>query len=168
MIGAMIERVAQALAVIGGLLLVLLVVLTVVSISGRAMIPLGLAPIPGIYELTELGSAIAVFSFLPWCHLKRGHVTVDVFLQPLGARANALSTLAADAVFAAAAIVVCWRLWVGMLDKQGYGETTYILGLPLWQGYAGALVGAAVFVLVCLLMVCRSLRRLLSGGAEAA
>ena len=54
--------------------------------------------------------------------------------------------------------VVTWRLCLGMLDKRGYGETTFILQFPVWWSFAAALLGAAVFTLVCAYTVLRSLR----------
>lgn len=145
MIDRLIRRMALVLAIAGGVVLVMLVVLTAVSITGRALIGIGLSPVPGIYELVELGTAFAVFSFLPWCQLNRGHVAVDMVLKPFGARVNGVAVLAGDVLMTGAAAIIAWRLWAGMLDKLSYGETTYILGLPLWIGYAAALVGAAMF-----------------------
>ena len=46
--------------------------MSVASIVGRALsgLGLGLGPVPGDFELVEAGTALAVFCFLPWCHLK--------------------------------------------------------------------------------------------------
>ena len=52
--------------------------------------------------------------------------------------------------------VIAWRLWAGMLDKMQYKETTYILGLPVWWGYALCVPLAAAFVLVSAFTVIRS------------
>lgn len=145
MIDRLIRRMALILAIAGGIVLVMLVVLTAVSITGRALIGIGLSPVPGIYELVELGTAFAVFSFLPWCQLNRGHVAVDMVLKMCGARVNGVAVLVGDVLMTGAAAIIAWRLWAGMLDKLSYGETTYILGLPLWIGYAAALVGAVAF-----------------------
>ena len=46
-------------ALLGGLVLLALIVLSVVSITGRALVPFGLAPIPGDFELVERGTAFA-------------------------------------------------------------------------------------------------------------
>ena len=56
-------------ALLGGAVLIVLTLLTVASVSGRALIPLGLGPLPGDFELVEAGVAFAVFAFLPWCQL---------------------------------------------------------------------------------------------------
>ena len=79
---------ARTLALLGGVVLVAMTLVTVVSIIGRAMISFGFGPVPGDYELIEAGAAFAVFAFLPWCQLMRGHATVDVFTSFLPAAAN--------------------------------------------------------------------------------
>ncbi|MEX2407645.1 MAG: TRAP transporter small permease subunit, partial [Rhodovibrionaceae bacterium] len=94
---------AFALAIAGGLALIAMTLLTVVSISGRGLIWLGLGPVPGAYELIELGAAFAVFCFLPWCQLRRGHVTVDLFLRPLGAGPNRCAELISNLLLSGAA-----------------------------------------------------------------
>lgn len=47
-----------------------------------------------------------------------------------------------------AAVLIAWRLYLGMTDKLRYGETTFIMQLPVWWGYAASLVGAVAFALV--------------------
>lgn len=150
MIGRLLHGAAFVLAIAGGIVLVAMTALTVLSIVGRGLIGFGLGPIPGTYELVEMGAAFAVFSFLPWCQLKKGHVTVDLFLRPFGARTNAVAELVGNLLTAGAAAVIAWRMWLGLLDKHTYGETTYILGIPAWIGYAVAMAGAALFVAVAL------------------
>lgn len=166
MLERLIHRAALSLAVAGGFALIAMTVLTVVSIVGRGLIFAGLGPVPGAYELVEFGAAFAVFCFLPWCQLQRGHVTVDLFLAPLGPRANRTAELVGNLLLTAAAAVILWRLWLGMADKQRYGETSFILSIPLWMGYAAAAVGAALFVVVSAWTVWRSLRELREAASE--
>ena len=147
---AAVERLAVWTALAGGLVLVALVGLTCVSIAGRALSGVGLGPVPGDYELVEIGIGFAVFAALPWCHFNRGNATVELFAPLLGERLNrALDALIDLAVLAVAALLA-WRLAVGMLDKKAFFETTFILGLEIWQAYALCLAGAAVFCIVAL------------------
>lgn len=162
-IDRLVERLAFWTAMAGGVVLVAVMLLTVVSVTGRSLIILGLGPVPGDFELVETGTAFAVFAFLPWAHVRRGHVTVDLFLKSAGMRVNAAIDVAANILMTAAASVVAWRLWDGLQDKLAYGETTYILRFPLWWAYAAAMFGAAVFVLVCAWSIWRSLREMRSG-----
>jgi hypothetical protein len=64
---------ARWLALAGGVLLCVLCVMVVISVSGRALGGIGLKPVPGDFELVEMGTAIAVFcpgatcaTAMPW------------------------------------------------------------------------------------------------------
>ena len=180
-VGAVLEGVARILAWCGGIILVGIAVLTVASITGRALIVIGLSPIRGDFELVEAGCAIAIFCFLPWCQLRRGHVTVDVLVARFPLRLQAFLGLVGDILIALAAGVILWRIWLGLGEKFPYGsdglrdamgfgmrpffvETTYELELPIWIPYAAATAGAAVFFIVALYTVWRSLNWTLQGA----
>lgn len=173
-LGRIVEPVARGLAYAGGVVLAALTVMSVISITGRGLAglvnPLGLVrigPIPGDFELVEAGTAFAVFAFLPWCQLNRGHVTVDVFVARAGARTRAWLSLAGNLLLTMVAAVIAWRLVLGLIDKRAYGETTFILQLPVWWGYLAAAVGAAVFALVSAYTAWRSLNEALGPGEPA-
>ncbi len=121
---------------LGGLVLCALAGMSVISIAGRAGTSIGLAPVPGDFELVEAGTALAVFAFLPWCHLKRGHAMVDMFwgsFPPLMKRfINILTELITLVIW----VLLTWRMGVAMLDYRSNGEATFILGMPVWWGYA--------------------------------
>lgn len=161
---------SRLLALIGGLLLILITTLVVVSVSGRALVWAGLAPVPGDFELVEAGTALAVFCFLPWCQMQRGHVSVDVFVEMLGPRVDAVLSIFFNALMTVIAGFILWRLWAGMNDKMLYNETTFILQFPVWWGYAVCIPVAAVFVLVSGWTVIRSVvetRAVFSRGGTA-
>lgn len=164
-VGVWIERSARWLALAGGIVLATLALLTVASIIGRALIFLGLGPVRGDYELVQMGCAIAIFSFMPWCQFNRGHVTVDVLVDCFPARLRAFLALLGDLALFAAATLIAWRLSDGLTDKFAYGEETYELGLPLWIGYAAGMAGAALFAVVAAYTVWRSLNEMLRGDA---
>jgi TRAP-type C4-dicarboxylate transport system permease small subunit len=151
-----IRMLARALALLGGLALVFMIVLTVVSVTGRGFVWAGLGPVPGDYELAEMAAAFAIFAFLPWCQLERGHVTVDLFLSAAGPAVNRAIDVVADIVLTLVAALIAWRLWAGMTDKLSYNETSFILQVPVWWGYAAAMTGAAMFLAVSAFSILRS------------
>lgn len=155
-----LEWIAMALAVIGGTILAAMALMTVISITGRSLIPIGLKPIPGDFELVEMGCAIAVFSFLPYCQLKRGHVTVDLFVSALPDRWFNLTTLLGDIFLTLCAVVIAWRLYYGLTDQMSYGSTTMILGVPIWWGYIGSIVGAVMFAVTAAFTVIRDIAQI--------
>ena len=151
-----LHRLCLALAIAGGLVLLLVMAIVVVSVTGRALSPLGLGPIPGDFELVEVGTAAAVFSFLPWCQWERGHVAVDILARALGRRLDAALSIVYNALMTGVAAFILWRLWAGMQDKITYNETTFILQFPVWWGYAACIPLAAVFAAVSAWCVVRS------------
>lgn len=165
-IPAVAEGLARGLAVLGGLALLAVTGLTVVSIVGRAFTRQGLGPIPGDFELVEALTAFAVFAFLPWCQLRRGHATVDVFTRALPARVNRGIDLAAELLMTLTVVLIAWRLWYGMADKLRYHETTFILQFPLWWSFAAAFVAAAAGVLVSLHVLLLRLRAFLAADDD--
>ncbi|MEO1919359.1 MAG: TRAP transporter small permease subunit [Paracoccaceae bacterium] len=182
-LGRILKRIATWLAYFGGFMLTAAAVLTVISIVGRSMIWAGLGPVPGDFELVEITCAVAVFSFLPWSQINRGQVTVDVLADAFPPRLRTFLGMAGDTAMAAAAIVIAWRLWLGlgerlpmgsdslrgllMLgDRPYYTETTFILRMPVWYGYALSMVGAAFFAIVCVYTVWRAVNWTIRGHEE--
>ena len=122
---------ARIMAILGGLVLTLLIVLVCVSVFGRSMngvlhdasaiapglsqalLDLGVGPINGDFELVESGIAFAIFAFLPYCHLTGGHARVDIFTSKLPDAANRFLTMIIEVVFAAVLIVIAWKLAEG-------------------------------------------------------
>ena len=182
--GRVIDMIARLFAYIGGFVLVAMALVTVVSIVGRALLSFGLSPVRGDYELVANGCALAVFCFLPYCQLKRGHVTVDIVTSMFPPRAQAVFGLIGDLLITLAAIIMMRQLWFGFGEKFPYGsdalrdtlgmgykpffaETTYELEIPVWIPYGLALIGAGLFVIVSLYTVWRSLNWV-SAGREGA
>lgn len=139
-----VYRMAEWLAYAGGLLLSALALLVVVSVTGRALVGLGLGPVPGDFELVEMLSAIVVFFFLPWCYLKNGHAQVDLVYMHMPRWAQRCVTVGSDILMLLAWCVLTWRLGISLADKYKEGETSFILQVPVWWAYLVCLFGAAV------------------------
>ena len=156
----LVERLARWMAIAGGMVLVLVALITLISVIGRALIPLGLKPLRGEFELVEAGMAFVVCAFLPWAHLKRGHASVAALSDHFSPFVNRLIDLLVDVLMLATAILLTWRLGAGMLDKLSYGETTFLLRLPLWWAYALCLPGLIAWTAVSLWASLNSLSRM--------
>lgn len=163
-VGRLVHGLAKYVAVAGGLALIAITVLIVVSVIGRALIPIGLKPITGDYEMVEMATGFAIFAFLPWVHLMRGHAIVTVFTDFFSATINAWLVVAADVLMLAVSAFIAWRHWYGMIDKLNYGETTVLLRMPLWWSYAAGMIGAAAWVVVAAYVLARSVSEAVSGN----
>lgn len=135
---------SRLMAWFGAFVLVVLAVLSVVSIAGRALSGIGLGPVPGDFELVEAGTALAVFCFLPWAHLKRGHAAVDLFWRVYPGPVRRVLEILTDALMLAVWLLLVWRMGVGMLDYRENGEVTFILQFPVWWGYAASMLPASI------------------------
>ena len=166
LVGRIVVLLAKYVAIAGGLVLAAIAVVTLLSVIGRALIPLGLSPIPGDVELVEAGVLFAVFSFLPWCQLTAGHATVSILTDRFGARTNTVIVLLTDIVMLLVAVFIAWRHWVGMMDKMQYMETTFILRVPLWWTFAASMPGAFIFILVSAYCVVRSAAAVVSPNPQ--
>lgn len=165
-IGRTVGGLAWGLAVVGGVLLVASAILTVLSVSGRALLPLGLGPVPGDFELVQMGVGLAIFAFLPLCQLRRGHVTVDILVLPLGKQAMAVTDLIGNLLMTVATAILLWRLYAGFQDKLAYNESTFILRLPLWWFYLPATACLVAALVVCVYTVRRSVAEVAAGGRQ--
>lgn len=166
-VGRIVGGLARFLAIGGGVVLVSLAVMSVVSITGRALSKLGLGPVPGDFELIEAGCAVAVFAFLPWCQFRGGHVTVDLLEAYLPAGLWAWLAVAGNLAMSLVAVVITWQLWLGFFDKLANGETSMILQMPVWWGYGPGAISALVFVFTCFYTVWRSINLALAGKHTA-
>jgi TRAP-type C4-dicarboxylate transport system permease small subunit len=155
-VGRLVLALASGLAIAGGVSLAAVTVITVLSVIGRALIPIGLAPVPGDVELVQAGILFAVFVFLPWCHLERGHAIVAVLTDRFPVRFSAIAEFIWDVVMVVVAAFIAWRLWIGLTDKYGNLESTFILRLPLWIVYSGGFIGAVMFVIAAVYCAARS------------
>jgi TRAP-type C4-dicarboxylate transport system permease small subunit len=151
---AWVFRLSKWSAIAGGILLVMLTLMIVASVSGRALLDLGLGPVPGDFELVEIGTAIAVFFFLPWTYLRGGHASVDIVYTHLPRWGQRAVAIFSDLLMLTLWLALTWRLWEGMLEKREYFESTFILQMPVWWAYALCLVGA---VIGCLAYIAKNL-----------
>ncbi len=157
-------RLAQAMAIAGGLVLSLLILLTCVSIIGRelnallngdfiqgimpgvadAILATGIGPINGDFELVEAGIAFSIFAFIPLTQVTAGHATVDIFTSTFPAGLNRWLRAVIEVAFAAVLVLIAMQLFQGMMSKLQYGETSFLLQFPVWWAFAASFFGAAI------------------------
>lgn len=153
----LIYDLSRVLTWFGGAVLTLIAVLSVASIAGRALSGYGLGPVPGDFELVEAGTALAVFCFLPWAHLKRGHASVDLLWSLYPAPMKRALEILADALMLVCWLLLVWRMGVSMMDYRANAEVTFILQMPVWWGYAASFPFAVIGCIVYLLRLAEDL-----------
>lgn len=162
-VGRFLFRVTRAVALAGGVVLALLAAMTAVSVTGRSFLN---APIPGDFELIEIGLSVAIFAFLPYCQLVRANVIVDFFMERAPVRVKAFFDAIGSLVFVAIAALLLWRHSLGAVDMYNVGETSMILGVPRWWSFPAAVACLALLVAVCVYTLRRSIREMRAGKFE--
>lgn len=157
-VGRVIAWACKVLALLGGALFLIESLMSLVSVAGRTLIE---KPVQGDYELVQMMSAAGIAMCLPYCQLRKGHVFVDFFtLWAPPALKRVLDALAM-LLLAAVSFLLAWRVWDGLLTMREYGETSMVLGLPIWWGYVPVMPSLALLGITSLLTFFHELR---SGG----
>jgi TRAP-type C4-dicarboxylate transport system permease small subunit len=158
------QGLAKIMAVLGGAVLLALIVMTCLSVVGRAvntglhalldagmlgqvaqgLINSGIGAIRGDFELVEAGMAFCIFAFLPWCQISGGHAVVEILTNRLPGPANKAVIFLSEVLFAVALVVIARQLELGFERKLRSGQTTALLQMPIWWAYGACLVGAGL------------------------
>ncbi len=149
-------------AILGGVLLLAVVAMNVLSVIGGVV----WVPFPGDFEMTEIGVAVAAFSFLPYCELHGANVTADIFTARAGRRLLALFRLLASLVALGFAALLLWRMYEGMLDQKEYDYTTAILQFPIWVAFVPVLVSLALLAVAAFMTLTENGRDLAGRGTH--
>jgi len=120
----------------------------VASIIGRSWLA---RPIQGDVELTQFGIALCIALCLPWCQLQRGNIIVDFFTQAAPAPVQRGLDRLGALLLAVMLGLLAWRAGAGALAVREAGETSMILGWPMWFSYAALAPGLALSGLIALL-----------------
>jgi TRAP-type C4-dicarboxylate transport system permease small subunit len=123
------EKISQYFAIAGGLILLALMAMSLVSIVGRKLFSL---PVRGDMELVEMGAAIAIASFLPLCELRGLHIKADAFTLALSETKKTILDMLGHLLCCFAALVLAWRCTIQMQDYHEFGDVSTLLSVPLW------------------------------------
>jgi TRAP-type C4-dicarboxylate transport system permease small subunit len=150
-LGDILNRTSILLAYGGGLVVAGVGIMSVVSIIGRSALR---RPITGDFELVEIGTAIAGTLFLPYCQATFGNIAVDLFTLRASERVRDWLDRIGCLLMAVMFLAVGWRAGVGAIGMRQSGESSMLLGFPVWLGYLGMLPGLFAAGIVALAQSC--------------
>lgn len=145
---------------LGGVLLLIIALMNTWSVISLAVLGF---PVPGDFELVQMGVAVVAFSFLPYCQLNGANVTADIFTAGASKVTVAAFTLLAAVVAAFFSVILLWKMWGGMISYLRYKELTTILNIPVWIAYPPILVSLALLVLAAAVTLYEALIEMRSG-----
>ena len=162
---ALFKRISMWFAIAGGAAASALALLTVVSVASRATVS---QPVPGDVELMQMGIALCISLCLPWCQLHNCNIIVDFFTDKLPQRSTRALDGVGSILLAVMCILLSLRTAAGAVAVKEAGETTMIIGLPMWWAYAMLAPGLALCALIALWQGLRQLRGLDDGTPASA
>ena len=154
-----LESGAKACAILAGLLLTVITLMTCVSVFGRNTTGWTIA---GDFELSGSAAGAAVALFLPWCQYRRGNIIVDFFTNGASAATrNKLDRMGAT-LLALAMALMTWRTTLGGLNAWNSGSGSMMLGFPEWIVYLTMVPPLALTTVIALVQAIEGFE---TGGA---
>lgn len=128
-----LDGLTGAIAVLGGVLMLAAATLVVVSVLGRWLLS---SPVDGDFEFVKMGTAIAIFAYLPFTQARRGNIIVDTFTTRLPLRVQSGLDALWTALYALVAGAIAYALTHGVREAFESGETTMQRQIVLWPSIA--------------------------------
>jgi TRAP-type C4-dicarboxylate transport system permease small subunit len=153
--GRILFGLAYVFVLFGSVIMAAVILMTVMSILGRWLF---LTPVYGDFELAAIGTAVAVFLFFPYSHLKKGNVVIDLFLSWAPPRAQIFLDAVSSAALGVIGAVLAWRMYLGGVDMLRGGDITTIVGMPIWYAFPFAVASGVLLALCCLYTAIKDLR----------
>jgi TRAP-type C4-dicarboxylate transport system permease small subunit len=133
MMNKLLGKLAGLCAILAGLLLTVITLMTCVSVVGRNTTGDTLV---GDFELTGVAAGAAIALFLPWCQFRRGNIIVDFFTANASDRTNAALDRLGALVLGLVLALLAWRTVIGGLSAWNNQSATMMLGFPEWIVFA--------------------------------
>lgn len=139
-------KASSGVAFAGGIFLVMAMLVVVVSVIAGII---G-SPILGETEIVGSCVVVAVFCFLPYCHIQGRNIRVDFFSEPLPLIAKDILDVTMNLAFAFVTAILTWRLIVGGFAAYERDKVSMFLQIPDWIAYFASSFGGILWVAVAL------------------
>ncbi len=153
-VAKLVEQLCGAFAMAGGIVLCVIALVTVFSVLGRKFFG---GAIAGDFEVVEIGCAMAVSLFLPYCQLNKGNVIVDFFTLKAPPVMRRWLDAAGCVLLTLVAMLMTWRLGAGGLSLYSSNDQTMVLQVGTWWAFLIVVPSMALLSAVGVLTTVRSL-----------
>jgi TRAP-type C4-dicarboxylate transport system permease small subunit len=157
----LLERLALAVLLIGGVGMLMSMFLGVADIVGTQLLHV---PVPGPFEITESTMVLIVFGALAYAQIRRAHIRVELIYAHMGPRVQAVMDVFADI---AALVFFGLMLWQAKMEAEySYQINEATVGLirfPLYPARIILAAGTALLVLRLVLDLIIDVQRIFTG-----
>ena len=152
----LLEKAAKLCAVLAGVLLVVITLMTCVSLIGRNTVGW---TIVGAFELSGFAAGAAIALFMPWCQVRRGNIIVDFFTTRASPAVQDRLDRFGALMLALAMGLMAWRTTIGGLDAWRTQAESMMMGFPQWIVYVGMVPPLVLTALIALVQAARGFER---------
>ena len=147
-----LENLAKTCAVLAGVLLTGITLMTCVSLIGRNTTGW---TIVGDFELSGSAAGAAIALFMPWCQVRRANIIVDFFTAKASEATNRRLDRLGALVLAVCMGLLAWRSGIGGISAWKSGTGSMMLGFPEWTVYALMVPALALTAVIGLVQALR-------------
>ncbi|MEM7320530.1 MAG: TRAP transporter small permease [Pseudomonadota bacterium] len=143
-------QVERFLALVSGIAVFMLMVLAVVSVSGRNAFN---APLPGYVDWIEQAMPLIAFLGISFVQREGGHIRMDIVISRLHGRALWLFELVSVVLILMLMLALVWGSWAHFVRSFDFGaplwsrDSSIDIGIPLWPA---KLLAPVAFVILSL------------------
>lgn len=151
-----LDRVTAGWAVLGGLILLSIVAVTVTNVGASTADRVAqtwgsrVSGLPGYEDYVRLAVAAAIPMFLPYCQMRRGHLSVDLFLKNAPTGLNRFIDRLSLVLMAAIALFLAYWMTLGLFETKADGALSRVLGWQEWPFYIPGIASLILWAIVAL------------------
>ena len=155
------HRLEKVLALLGGIVIMLLVLLATVNVLGRWLFSL---PISGYIDWVEQAMAFMAFLGLAYTQRLGGHIRMDILVSHLHGKRLWFVELLSTFPMLLITLVLIYGSWLHFLRSWQIGDSSLDINLPTWPAKLVVPVALTVLALRLLLQCWGYLRAMREGG----
>lgn len=146
-------RIERVLGLVSGIAVFMLMVLAVISVSGRNLFN---APLPGYVDWIEQAMPLIAFMGISYTQRDGGHIRMDILVGALKGRALWAAEFATTAFILALMVLLVWGSWAHFQRSFDFAaplwsrDSSMDIALPLWPA---KLLAPVAFSVLCLRLV---------------
>mgnify|MGYP005621993825 FL=1 len=153
----LLNKIEGKLALLSGLAVFSLMLLAVVSVSGRHMIN---QPLPGYVDWIEQAMPLIAFMGVAYTQRDGGHIRMDIIVSHLRGRALWTVEFITVLMIFLVMLLITWGSWAHFVRSFDFAapmwsrDSSMDIALPLWPAKLMAPIAFGVLALRCIVQMC--------------
>jgi len=153
----LLNKIEGKLALLSGLAVFSLMLLAVVSVSGRHMIN---QPLPGYVDWIEQAMPLIAFMGVAYTQRDGGHIRMDIIVSHLRGRALWTVEFITVLMIFLVMLLITWGSWAHFVRSFDFAapmwsrDSSMDIALPLWPAKLLAPIAFGVLALRCIIQMC--------------